>query len=397
MSGVTDTGFERKTLEQIVADLEARCRATIDPTIDTSAESPLGQLIGTIAAEIAEAWEGIEDAYHQFDPDAVEGVAQDNLCSLTGTVRRGEDSSQVVLTLSLNAGATVPAGALVSVDGRDDIVFETQEAVTNSGGSPSTRDVVAICQTPGPVAANSGTLTVIVTPHAGWTAVTNAADAELGSLVESDELLRARRELELARRGGSTTDAVRADLLAEFEDLETCIVLENTTDSVDSNGLPPHSIEALIDDGAVASIDNDEIAQVIHDSKAGGIGTWGNAVGTAEDSRGDEHLIKFSRPERRPVFINVTVAIKSADYAGNTAVREAIAAVGNALLAGEDVIALDLKHAPRSVAGVKDVPVLQLGFAAAPTGTANLGVLLRQRATFDPDDVTVTTTPWVEQ
>lgn len=393
MSGVTAEGFDRKTLEQIKDDLEDGLRTELSPTIDTSSESPLGQLNGVFAAELASAWEALEDAYHAFDPDAGEGVTLDNAASLTGTTRRGESASEAVLTLSLNAGAAVPAGALVAVDGRPDIVFETSAAVENTGGSPTTKTVRATCTTNGPIAANAGTLTVIVTPYSGWTAVTNEDDAELGRNVDSDQQLRERREAELALRGSTTTRAIVADVIDAFDDVDTARCFENATRAYDAlTGLGPNSIELLIDDGAVATVDNDELAQVVFDAKAAGSTTQGAEYGIARDENDDEHQVFFSRVSRKDVYVSVVLTTTD-DYAGSgdhEEVKAAIAAAGNAMGISTDIIALVLQAAPLTVAGVVDVPSIAIGFGPAPTSDANLTIELRERGLFSTANIEVT-------
>jgi hypothetical protein len=54
MAGVTSTGFERKTLTEILAELRVELRATIDPNLVLSTESPEGQLVGIVANALAE-------------------------------------------------------------------------------------------------------------------------------------------------------------------------------------------------------------------------------------------------------------------------------------------------------------------------------------------------------
>lgn len=67
----------------------------------------------------------------------------------------------------------------------------------------------------------------------------------LGSGEESDNVLRTRRVVELGRRGSSTVAAMRADIL-QVDGVTFCAVYENDTDSTDSAGRPPHSLEAVV-------------------------------------------------------------------------------------------------------------------------------------------------------
>ena len=392
--GVTPQGFNKKTLEILLSDIAAAQRATFGEAFDTSTSTPQGQLNGTFASALAEAWELLEAAYHGFDPDAAADYLLTVLAGLTGTERRPAAPSTVALTLNLNAGATVNAGALIAHASRPDIVFELDAPVTNGGGSPASFPGTATCTRTGPVPALAGSLTVIVNAVSGWNTVTNPTDAVEGRDVDNDILLRQRREAQLALRGGSTAAAIRADLLDVASEpalatVRDVSVLENTTDSVVS-GAPPHSIEVLIDDGDTPSVDDDLIAQIIFDGKAAGIATYGAESGTATDENGDTHTINFSRAELKPVYIDVALTTTDAfPVDGAAQVKQALIDAGANYRIGDLVIALHLRAAALSVAGVIDVPTFELGFSASPSGTANLDPGLRARATFDSTNITI--------
>ena len=398
--GVTPQGFNKKPLEAILKDIGDAQKNAFGAAFDTDDSTAQGQLNGTFSSALSEAWELLEVAFHGFDPAAAADYLLTVLASLTGTTRRAAKASTVTLTLNLNAGATVNAGALVSRAGRPDVVFETLATATNSGGAPADIAVAAQCTQTGPVAAPAGSLTVIVNSVSGWNTVTNAADAALGRNVDNDIILRQRREQQLALRGGSTVAAIKADLLdadsvPALSDMRAVTVLENTSDSVVA-GMPPHSVEAIIDDGDTPTISNDVIAQVIWDSKPGGIATTGGASGTAVDANGDPQTVNFSRVTLMPVYVVLSLT-KTSDYpvTGDTLVKEAIAAAGAQYDISDIVIALSLRASALAietggVTGVTDVPAFTLGFAPAPSGTSNLDPGLRGRATFSTTNITIT-------
>jgi uncharacterized phage protein gp47/JayE len=382
--GVTPEGFVRKTLADIKQELADAQHAApaLGPALDTDDESALGQMNGTFASALAEAWEVIEEAYHGFDPDSAEDYLLVLLSALTGTRKRGATHGTVLLTVSLDSGTTLPAGSIAAVDGRPDITVETDVDVDGTAGGDF--PVSATFTGLGTIAAFAGTITQIVTPFTGWTAVTNANDAIKGREADTNITLRARREAELAIRGGSTVRAIRADVTA-VDGVESVFVLENTTDAYDVNGLPPHSFEVLIDDGDTPAASDDAVAQAIFDGKPAGIRAFGGQTGTATDDNSDTHAVDFSRVTLKPVYFTVTLTTDPVTYPadGDDQVVAAVVAKGQSLTIGEDVIALRLAAACFAVAGVTDVPLFKLGFAPAPSGTANLVVALRERATFD--------------
>lgn len=389
--GVTDAGFVPKTQAQILADLQAAQSAApeIGPTQDFSATSPLGQLNGTLSADLAELWELAEAVYASQDPDAATGEALIALCALTGTVARAATATTVGVTLTLAAGTTVPAAARMSVDGRPDIVFELDADVTNGGGSPADFPGTATCTETGPIAVNAGTLTVIDSVTSGWTYVTNALDGAPGRNADDPITLRQRRSDELALRGGSTAGAIKADILdtaahPELDGIRQVVVFNNRSSVTDANGVPARSFEVVIDDGVSPSVADNAIAQAIFDSAPAGSGIFGSASGIATDVDGNTTTVPFSRYTPRAIYLSFTLTT-NAHYPGDgdAQVKAALAAAGGELTIGDDVIALALRAACFSVSGVVDVPTFFLDFTATPVLAANLVIGARERAVFD--------------
>jgi hypothetical protein len=394
--GVTDTGFVKKTLPDILAALRAAQHASpeIGPNMDLSDLAPLGQVNGTVGSEIAELWEIGQEAFASFDPEQAADYALTALSSLTGTPRRAATYSVSPVTLTLDAGADVPAGSLVAVLGRPDLLFALDTQVQNLTASPDDFDTTATCTQSGPIVANAGTLTVIVNAVSGWTAVTNATDAEQGRVADNDITLRQRRADQLALRGGSTVAAIRADLLdvethPELDGISEVLVLENTTDAYNAEGLPPHSFEVVLDDGVVPTVDNDDIAQSIFETRPAGIPSFGDETGDALDENGVTRAELFSRADLLDVYVDLTLTVgPNFPSDGNDQVQAAIVAKGSELKIGGDVIALQIRAAALGVSGVTDVPTFAIGFSPAPTLADNLPVGTRQRAVFDTSRIT---------
>ena len=387
---VTAQGLQIKTLQQILDELAARQKATIDATLNTSADSPVGQLNGIFASQLREVWEVLSVAYNGFNPDAAEGFLLEKLSALTGTIKRPASKSTVSLTVDLDAATTLVAGThFANVVGDPDNRWTPQEDYTAGVSGPQSVDFEA--EFAGAVVANSGTITNINTAVSGWNSVTNAADATVGREADTDAILRQRREDELRATGSATVDAIRADILQD-ESVEQCNVFENTSDVTDANGLPPKSFEAIVFDGTPPALTNDQIAQLIWDTKPAGILAFGVEEGTATDSLGFFHTIKFSRPTEREIHLELDLDINiSSGYAGATAVKDAIVALNSSkLLVGRDVIANDIRCVAQLFPGIIDVSALRLGFSASPVGITNLVIGPRELARLDTGRITIT-------
>lgn len=395
--GVTSAGFAIKTVEDIKTSLRERQAAApeIGPNQDFTEQSILGQLNGTIASEIAELWELGEEVYHSQDPEAASDYALTVVASLTGTEVRAATATEVPVTLNLDAGVLVPAGSMVAVDGRPDIVCEIREDVENVGGSTDDIDGVAVCMQLGPIAINAGTLTEIVTPVTGWNSVTNALDGQQGREADGEITVRQRRADQLALRGGSTVRAIEADLLdtdthPELDGILSVVVAENTSIATNIDGIPGKSFEVILDDGDVPSVDNDDIAQSIFDTKPGGISPFGSSSGVATDANGSAHTIPFTRVSRVDIWVTITLSTDSRYPAdGDEQVKAAIVEKGGELQSDDDVIALAIKSAALTVSGVRDVTAFAIGTSPAPTLEVNIPMSLRQRAAFDTSRVAV--------
>lgn len=389
--GVDATGLTIPTVEETLADIEAEQRDTIDPTIVTEPEEPIGQINGIIVARLREVYELAQVAYNAFNPDAVEGQLQDNLGAITGTFRLRARATEVECTLDLDATTTIPAGAVVNPVGHPEIRFSLMADVTST--IADTYPGRFKCDELGPVFINAGTLTVIATPITGWNSVTNAVDSDTapntaGRDEETPDAFRIRREEELFRPGSASPDGLASDLTA-LDGVEQVTILENLTLTTDANGIPPLSFEAVIFDGLTPAVDDDVIAQAIFDSRAGGVRTYGSASGTAVDLKGDEHTMRFSRPTVLDLYLEYDLTVDD-DYPGDVTFKETIVTDGQPFLnTSDDVIAERLKAIALSVAGVVDVLELRLGFSASPTGTVNLAVGVREIADLDTSRIVV--------
>jgi hypothetical protein len=401
MSGLEATGFVPKTSDEIFADVEAAERALIADDLDVSAESVVGQINQAILPGVAEAWEVLALVYACRNPRDATLAALEDVCAFTGTTRRAPTKGLVVLTATLNAGATVPAGAVAHVAGQSTNRWVTTEEATNSGGSPADFEIEAEAETAGVFVAPADTITVIATPVSGWTAVTNDEDAAAGLALETDAALRLRREAELSASGTATVPAVRRDLLdlrdADGEPLlAACVVEHNPTDYPDAFARPPHSLEAVVQFPAGLAGDALDAARLavaaqLFASAPGGVTFYGAQSATVLDADARPWVIKWTEPTDVDVYVDLLVTINPETYAGDLAVQEAVVAYGDALVMGRDVLRNRVLKAALDATGVEDVATCAIGVSSTLLATLNLRITPRQRAAFDTSRVAVAT------
>ncbi len=261
-------------------------------------------------------------------------------------------------------------------------------------------DVVASATDSGPKIAAAYDIRgedAIVDTISGWLGVINLLDASVGSDAATDAQLRILREQELASGGSSPIDALKAELL-EVPGVVAVTIFQNVDDVTDADGIPPHSIEALVRGPETPDADFDQsVFDALLAGVAAGIKTHADpagtpVTGTATDSEGTEHDMAFSRPTEIEIYVDVELTKDPDAYPldGDDQVKNAIVAFGDAQNTGKDVVASALIGAIfASVPGVLDVTLLQIDDAPSPSTSTTIAISKRQLAVFDTSRVTV--------
>lgn len=392
---LTTAGLQVQNQAEIVAELEQALKTATKSDGTTLAfgnnwittpDSLDGQLLHNFAEHLAEAQVAVGEVYNSIGP-AAQGKTLDNVMILAGLERKTPSKSSVVARISAGgAGAAVPAGTTFrTVDTGAQFATTAAVAVPPMG----TADVECAALLAGPVEAALGTLTVIVTPVLGMTAVTNPAAADLGQNSETDPLLRNRHLDSLAIVGTRTIDAIRAALL-DLDGVTDARVFENTTSAVNGDGMPGKSIWAVVDGGA-----EQPIADLIFVRKCDGVETYGAITKTVQDSQGGTDIAKFSRPTLLDVYVvcaMVPAASASEITTAKNLIRGAIIDTEDGLKIDEDVSQFRLLCALATTFVYKSAISLTTGFdpGLGDQGTATLTIGRSQRATTDNAKITVT-------
>lgn len=395
MAGFSSAGFTAKTIEEVRAEIVAALLTRISASLDLSEDQPMGQVIAITSQREAILWELVALLAKALDPDAAEDWLLDAVCALTGTIREQARKSKVFVNCNVNDGATFTAGQImINVAGQPDVKFVNKNAegpLTPAGVHSIEFESVEY----GPIVANATTLTTITAAVSGLNSVTNPLDAAPGALREDDTTLRVRREQEIAATGACTPPATRSDVL-QVPGVQQTYVFENVTDTTDVNGLPAHSMETVVFDGDPPEAVNADIAQAVWKSKPSGGNTHGTTTVLIEDEASQTiRAVKFSRATIKDVYVVLPdLLVDPEEFPANGAELVKAAIVAAALKhqnLGIDVVSKRIAAACFAVVGVLDVPTVRLGFAAAPSGTANLAITGREIAALDTARISVTT------
>lgn len=439
--GLTTTGFVPKTFEILREEIRAELRFYFGPSINLTS-GVLARIVDILAERYAELWELAEAVLSSQNPDKATSTALRVLCLLTGTFALEATYSTVLLTLTGTGNAVIPvgsrasassgakfvtteAGTLVNAGARltgtgyavgirrtnDGRVYEVITAGATSGSGPTGTgsnitdgtvhwkyigegtqyvDVPAQSTEKGPIIGAAGDISTIETPVGGWQTVVNILDADPGFLEQSDESLRMTREEELAQAGTSTADAIRAALL-RITDVTSVTVFVNDSD-VEVDGMPPHSVEALVRGGEDAAI-----AQTLLTVVAAGIQTHTSSSDSAVaiDEEGVEHEMFFSRPTLKDVYVVMTLVVDPAVYPanGNTQVEQAIVDYGDAQKCGKNVVSSRISAASFAVPGVLDASCnISVAPDSTPSDPTTIAIAKRELAVYDTGRITVNVT-----
>ncbi|EAN1667623.1 hypothetical protein FD430_16515 [Salmonella enterica] len=349
-------------------------------------DSKDGQAVALVALAIHDANNTAVSVYNCFSPATGYGAALTSNVKINGIARKGATNSTVDLLLTGNAGTTITNG---TVKDTNNVIWRLPASVVI--GVDGTVTVTAICSNSGAVAALAGTITTINTPTRGWTSVTNPAAATVGAPAETDAELRIRQGQSVAIPSITPFEGVDG-AIANIAGVTRHKLYENDTGKTDGNGLPPHSISAIVDGGDVT-----EIARAIRGNKGQGVRTWGKTSVTVPDKYGNPHIISFSRPTDVPVYGKITLTV----FAGYTSqigvqIQQAVADYINRLMIGDQVL-LSRIYSPANLGVVSggnaryyDIQELLIGKSPEAVAAANINIAYDESASCKPENIIIT-------
>ncbi|EBJ6384258.1 hypothetical protein DX275_24250 [Salmonella enterica] len=349
-------------------------------------DSKDGQMVALMALAVHDANNTAIAVYNCFSPATGYGAALTSNVKINGIARKGATNSTVDLLLTGTAGTTITNG---TVKDTNNVIWRLPASVVI--GVDGAVTVTAICSNSGAVAALAGTITTINTPTRGWTSVTNPAAATVGAPAETDAELRIRQGQSVAIPSITPFEGVDG-AIANIAGVTRHKLYENDTGKTDGNGLPPHSISAIVDGGDVT-----EIARTIRGNKGQGVRTWGKTSVTVPDRYGNPHIISFSRPTDVPVYVKITLKV----FAGYTSqigvqIQQAVADYINRLMIGDQVL-LSRIYSPANLGVVSggnaryyDIQELLIGKSPEAVAAANINIAYDESASCKPENIIIT-------
>ncbi|EPJ4074581.1 baseplate J/gp47 family protein [Klebsiella pneumoniae] len=352
-------------------------------------DSKDGQMVALVALAIHDANNTAISVYRSFSPATALGDALTSNVKINGITRRAATNSTVDLLLTGTVGTAITNG---SVRDTNSVVWNLPATVVI--GSDGTVVATATCANSGAVAAVAGSVNGINTPTRGWASVTNPLAATVGVAAETDAELRVRQSQSVALASLTPFDAVDG-AIANVEGVTRHKMFENDQEVTDSNGLPPHSISAIVEGG-----DATEIANTIRSVKGQGVSTYGTTSVIVTDKYGNPYTIRFSRPIDVPVYVSITLkALTGYSSEVGDEIKAAVASYINSLAIGDSVL-LSRVYSPANLGVVSggnaryyDIMELLIGRSADDVAAANLVVAYDESASCSVDNIALVVTP----
>ena len=383
--GIQATGFVKPTLAQLIADFGA-AYATIKANPNLAPDSKISLRIGIMAKMLIDAWEALEGVYNAPFPATADDASMPNVMDLVGLQFLFPAKSQATCQFLGDPGTVIPIGTQIANTNTGDL-FELTVAVTLNPSGEGEEVFQAIAA--GALNVDAGTLTTIINPITGWSAVTNIAAGTVGRLGETVAEARIRRAQSLQVIGASAIDAIVARVLNEVPNVTACYGFTNRTLVVDSDGRPAKSNEILVVGGLA-----EDIGAKLWACTAGGIELYGTDSVNVTDSQGNTQVVKYTRASLVSVKVAVTIVSYNprrlpTNYEG--LIQNAVAAFGNAFAIGQDLILSKWYLPIYGIEGVDEVTIEheKVSFMGSFT-TDDIVMLYNEKTTMvGADDVTV--------
>ena len=351
--GVTSTGFVKKTVNAIIADMEEKARGEFGDDIDLNATSPLKHFIEIIALEEANVWDMLEDLYYSFFIEFATGESLDRVVALLGIERRAAGQATSTQTFTATQALTVPEDTIVQTD--SGIEYSTDADLVFAGAGSDTVAITAVLPgTDSNVAAD--TLTTLKEPIAGISSTTNVSAIANGSDAEADSNLRARAKAYSATIGKGTVASI----------VNAVMGVTGVTSVSASEDFSLHKLTLTV---VGLTYPNSLVDDAIEDTRPAGI------------------EVVWQNPTYVDIYCDPTVDV-TGDAPGDAATRiaQALTDYVNGLGVGEDVIYTKLYEViydeddAETEEWIDDVTDLQLEDSDPPTGTANIVITAGQKA-----------------
>lgn len=312
VNAVTAAGIVTDTLQEIIDRRTAQYRVIYGSDINVDQNSPDGQFINIISQAERDLLDQAEEVYNSFDPDNANGKSLDARVAINAIQRNGGTFTITPIDITVDRALTLDGldAEATNINGEgftvaDDAGTEFILLTTTAFGGAGTLTLDFRAKEKGKVETLPNTITNQITIVTGVTVVNNPTVATtIGTDEETDSELKIRRQNSVAIPALGYLDAIEASIL-NLDTVSDARVYENVTSVTDADGIPPHSIWAVVEGGADA-----DIAQTIYAKKSYGSDMKGAVEINIVRPNGGVFVARFDRPVQQDIFIRFGLSPK---------------------------------------------------------------------------------------
>lgn len=403
----TDTGFDRKELDDLRDDINALFIKRFGDGIDLDDSQTPGMLAGVLSEADDTLEKLAQGVYNSFFVLKSSGANLDDLAAELEVYRKPAVNAYVELQIDgyvdPDSPTIIPEETQFSTpDGQvfstmADTTITQQATYVDSGGNTQPledddgnalgRQMVQAVAIETGTASNVMPNTIINPEDSidGFYAVTNPSAATGGGDPETDDELRQRVLANRLNTPNSTPDGIQT-AIKNLSGVTDVRLINNNTMSADSYGNPAKSVHLYVIGGADA-----DIVQTYFDYLPPQSNTVGSVMGTATDIGGRQYIVAFDRAETVPVFIKVDIHIDDTKFDtdnGPANIKTNIINYFDTLGMGDKVLYSKLFAPAYSPVGVTDV-TLTLGTSLDKLTEADVSVSDFQLAVTNSTNITV--------
>lgn len=263
--------------------------------------------------------------YDSFSPATAQGAGLSSIVKTNGIAREAASYSTQTVTVVGQAFIVLTGQAIG--DGTNAWILPSPITIPASG----TVDVTATCSVLGAIAVPQGTQAQLRNITRGLQSITFSGVTSPGAAVETDPELKVRQTQSTMLPAVGVVDGIQG-AIANLSNVARVAVYENDGVLPDANGIPGHTISAVVDGGDATAI---ATAIAVRKLSSGTFGTSSASVpsGVAQIPR----TVYFFRPAEPAIGWALTVRpLAGFTTDGVAAIQSAIAAWTNGLGIGVD-------------------------------------------------------------
>lgn len=292
---INENGVSVPTLDQIIDELSTGYKEIYGQDISIQPSTQDGQRIGIEAQSRKDALDSLAYAIQMHDPQYALGKWADVIAKLTG-IRRKDGQYTISPDVKITTDRTINLNPnTVFTHNGDNWILDDATTLLSGDNFVSLRsEFYGVI--PLPIDAFLEPVVIV----AGMKLVTATKNVIAGKLGQSTASLMLDRERKLAINNTHDREGIEGSLL-DIDGVFDALVLENNKNVTDSDGVPAHSINAIVLGGTDESI----AKTILQKIKGGGCGTFGQESHTVPQYRGRDRVINFDRPTIKDIIVEV--------------------------------------------------------------------------------------------